>query len=245
MNQKFNELKKVISNYKLYLFFQACLTILAFLSFFYRINFAHVIIWDSPLFFIGVMIFQGYWISRSLLYLFTDRVKSVLPKYDRQELIVQLFNLGIMILLIIGFSHTYFVKRQVTFDEDFLVRKNLNSNKLIFHDNTLEKNAISLKGDKVLVFFKFSCPECQKTIPKFLNGLDSQDKVYFINFDRIEGQELAKKYNIEKPSRSIVITNGKTELVPFSKRDQDGEVIVEDNRIDFVLEQIKEIQRNS
>lgn len=100
------------------------------------------------------------------------------------------------------------------------------SKKQLGRDKLLEK-VYDQSSDKVLVFFKNSCPNCVAGMPTLLEDYEKlsnqgKSKILFVNLETEDGQILAEEFEIERASTMIFVNNlgdssKDRKILPFSE----------------------------
>lgn len=91
-----------------------------------------------------------------------------------------------------------------------------------------------------LVFYKTGCPYCEKGKKAVIESSEkSPYPTFYIDVGTEEGQDLVKKYQVEKAATLITIREGELKLYLYAAKDKKGKIITDEERIKEALHDTK------
>ncbi|WP_449457105.1 thioredoxin [Streptococcus suis] len=99
----------------------------------------------------------------------------------------------------------------------------------VYVDVVVNKNAN-------LVFYKTGCPYCEKGKKAVIEAAEkSSYPTFYIDVETEDGQNLVKKYQVEKAATLITIREGESKLYLYAAKDKKGKIIADEESIKEAL----------
>lgn len=91
-----------------------------------------------------------------------------------------------------------------------------------------------------LVFYKTGCPYCEKGKKAVIEAAEkSSYPTFYIDVETEDGQNLVKKYQVEKAATLITIREGESKLHLYAAKDKTGEIKADEKSIKEALNDTK------
>ena len=91
-----------------------------------------------------------------------------------------------------------------------------------------------------LVFYKTGCPYCEKGKKAVIEAAEkSSYPTFYIDVETEDGQNLVKKYQVEKAATLITIREGESKLHLYATKDKKGKIIADEKNIKEALHDTK------
>lgn len=91
-----------------------------------------------------------------------------------------------------------------------------------------------------LVFYKTGCPYCEKGKKAVIEAAEkSSYPTFYIDVETEDGQNLVKKYQVEKAATLITIREGESKLHLYATKDKKGKIIADEKSIKEALHDTK------
>lgn len=91
-----------------------------------------------------------------------------------------------------------------------------------------------------LVFYKTGCPYCEKGKKAIIGAAEkSPYPTFYIDVESEDGQELVKKYQVEKAATLIAIREGEAKLYLYAIKNKNGQIEADQETIGEALDDTK------
>lgn len=203
--------------------------LLAILSFLFTVNYKGNILWHSylPVVTFSFILFIG-------IYLFINyRIKGEVVVKTRSYILLMVVLLIFQICL--GIVTTY-NNNYRTYSNDFLI----SDKSQLFKDGThqYDKN----NKNQIIVFYKYGCIFCEKTIPTLLKNLPANQRknVIFVDGNTKEGKNIATSLGVQHAS-TVLIPKGETNNIYALGKLKGNNILVNERNLNIILSRLKEL----
>ncbi|CQR25162.1 glutaredoxin-like protein [Streptococcus varani] len=99
---------------------------------------------------------------------------------------------------------------------------------------------VAVNQNANLVFYKTGCPYCEKGKKAVIEVVEkSLYPTFYIDVETEDGQDLVKKYQIDKAATLITIREGESKLYLYATKDKKGKIIADEESIKEALHDTK------